>query len=262
MSLSEKNYLVLKPTLDFDGLQLDSKILLSVVVDTNKYIQELYKLFDEIEFDIFDVLGQRNLSGVVGEIFSRFYCLAFSDFVLNPHPDGRPDILNITVPEVKNYFDDFCFEINQGKKTPVKSNLSPFKYKGIEVKCTIGDKVSNYKKKLKESTGLDSLEIGTPRVNYLSSMQFWAHHKHSNSLLGLYYDYYENSECLPQILAVFYSELVADDWYDVSVGKPGSKKTSNTSLRPEGKKKLFDGTIISINNETYIEKFRKVGLAV
>ena len=51
-----------------------------------------------------------------------------------------------------------------------------------------------------------------------------------------------------------------EDWHAVSVGKEGSKKTSNTSLTGQGKNKLFNNTKIVINDERYIQKLKSVGL--
>ncbi len=259
MSQSLCNYDIHKPELLVNSKTLNTQELLDVVTETNNYILQLTDLFTQMDFNLFEITGQRNLSGLLGEIFSTFFSMKFDDFVNNPHPDGRPDILDLSDDISKNYYTNECFQIIDGKTKPIKSKLSPFPYDGIEVKCTIGSQ-RNYKEILKSRIGSDTFNIGIPRIEYLSDLVWWAHHIHSKSLLGLYYDYYENVNFAPQIMAVFYSNLVSTDWSNVSLGNPNSKKTSNTSLTKNGKNKMKQNCLLSINDPLYYNQFKKIGI--
>lgn len=262
MSNSVENFIILKQQTPLANTQFNTRDILDVVVETNNYIIQLSKLVEQKNFDLFDVLGQRNLSGLIGEIFSKFFSRKFSDFVNNPHPDGRPDILHLANDETREYFFNECLQTIDGRQKPIKAKLSPFPYDGIEVKCTIGNTISNYKKKLEKETGKTTFEIGMPRINYLSDLVWWAHHTHSRSLLGLYYDYYSNENNIPQVMSVFYSNLDVKDWSKVSLGNPTSKKTSNTSLTKEGKNKMKQNCLLTINESTYITKLKQIGVSL
>lgn len=257
MSTNIKNFSIFNSDTPVADTILSTSDVLEVVIEANIYIIHLSNLFKEKNLDFFEVLGQRNLSGLVGEIFSRFFCKKFNPFVNNPHPDGRPDIIYLANKEIEDYYYKECF-ISSSK--PIKSKLSPFPYDGIEVKCTIGNHKNNYNRQLEIETGSKVFDIGIPRINYLSDLVWWAHHTHSKSLIGLYYDYYSEENYAPQILAVFYSNLNKNDWTNLSVGKANSKKTSNTSLNKEGKEKMKQNCLLTINNELYIDKFIEIGI--
>lgn len=260
MSNNTQNFRIINTDPIIANHNLNTELILEVVVEANNYIIELNKLFKEIDFDLFEALGQRNLSGVIGEIFSRFFVNKFNDFIINPHPDGRPDILHLSNENIHNYYHKQCFTNIDGKSIPIKSKLSPFPYDGIETKCTIGSPKNNYKLQLENNTGKKNFEIGMPRIDYLSDLIWWAHHTHSRNLFGLYYDYYQEEANLPQILAVFYSDLHVDSWAKVSLGNPDSKKTSNTSLNSSGKNKMKQNCLLVIDNIKYIENLKSIGV--
>lgn len=248
-----------------DILSNDTKISVDTIIQcinaTNLYINELVELFGSLNFDLFEVLGQRNLSGVIGEIFSRFFCQHYKNFVVNPHPDGRPDILNLNKKEALKHYQNNCFINMSGKLIPKKSELAPFKFSGIEVKCTVGSPTATYKKDLLADTGKRNFELGMSRIKYLSGFNFWAHHRHSTNMICLYYDYFQSAKYRPQILGLFYVNLDKEDWHVVSLGSDSGKKTSNTSLNTKGLNKLYNGLITIVNNQDYIEKFKQLGIA-
>lgn len=247
--------------IDFDHTSIPVSQIIEAVVDTNNYLISLDELFRKIGFNLFITLGQRNLSGVIGEIFSRFLAAKQNNLVNNPHADGRPDILNLDTEEIFRYYES-CFNNVGEKRMPIKNMLAPFKYGGLEVKCTIGDPITKYKKMLESKLGKSDFEIGIPRIEYLSNLNWWAHHTKSSNLLGLYYDYYEEYDYLPQILAGFYGNLNADDWRKVSIGKAENKKTSNTSLNILGKAKMKKNCLFYINDEIYITQLRSIDITI
>lgn len=246
---------------DGQKVYISKEQLLDATIRANNYLQKLSEMFVELNIDIYGVLGQRNLSGFIGEVFSNIIVKVEKNLILNPHADGRPDLLDLNTDVAKIYFEGHCIEEIDARVVPRRSTLAPFKYGGIEVKCSIGSPKTNYKKLLFEKLGTTNFELGIPRIDYLNTITYWGHHQSCENLLGLYYDYYEPAGCVPQILAVMHSELVKDeDWNAVSVGKEGSKKTSNTSLTGEGKKKLFGNTKIVINDKRYLQGLKQVGL--
>jgi len=258
--MNKKNYNVNVENIIYNEQTIGTDKVVDCINQTNSYIRLLSELFIELNFNLFEVLGQRNLSGVIGEIFARFFCKKNEGLISNPHPDGRPDILNLADSDIKKYFLNECFTNINGKSIPVKNKLTPFKYSGIEIKCTIGNPIGNYKKKLFELTGKKSFELGLPRIDYLAGFNYWAHHQHATNLLSLYYDYYEPANNLPQLLSASYTVLEKDDWNIVSVGKSTGKKTSNTSLNKVGISKLYDSCICIVDDPKYISKFKQVGI--
>ena len=154
-------------------------------------------MFDELNFDIYDVLGQINLSGFVGEVFSNSLVKIKKNLLLNPHADGRPDLLDLNTDTSQSYFDKCCIEEIDGRVVPKRSNLAPYKFGGVEVKFSIGSPKANYKNLLFESMGTTKFELGIPRIDYLNTITYWGHHQSCENLLGLYYDYYESAGCVP-----------------------------------------------------------------
>lgn len=262
MSKKTENFKIIKKDTTIVNCQFDTQDILEVVVEANNYLVQLSHLFHKMDFDLFQVLGQRNISGVVGEIFSRFFSKKFTDFKNNPHPDGRPDILHLGTEEVIEYYKNECFQQVNGRFIPIKSKLSPFPYEGIEVKCTIGNPKTNYKFLLNNDIGKKEFELGIPRINYIHELNWWAHHTHSRSLLGLYYDYYSQENNSPQILAVFYSTLDVTDWACVSLGSAKSKKTSNTSLNKLGRTKMKQNCLVMIDNPDYLTNLSRIGVSI
>jgi len=71
------------------------------VLDTALFKRALYdvdfvikKIMDDIPVDIFSILGMRNLSAFVGELFARSIAKEANGlFISNPHQDGYPDLL-------------------------------------------------------------------------------------------------------------------------------------------------------------------------
>src|SRR5690606_20381185 len=124
---------------------------------------------------------------------------------------------------------------------PNKRYLAPFSYGGLEVKSTIGTPINNYVKRLRIELGIDEFYVGIPRIDYLYSINYWGHHAGCDNLVGVYYDYCEKMDGSPQIMAVMHAVLDPDaDWNQLSIGKPGSKKTSNTALSASGCQKILN----------------------
>ena len=213
---------------------------------TNKYLAELPSIFDSTVFHFYTTLNQRNLSGFVGEVYKHVLKALCKDFIPNPHPDGRPDILHLRNEEIRKYFKEKCFDPKT--HAPIRDALAPFKYGGIEIKSTIGNtpKAGNF-------------PVGQPRVATITGLNYWAHHAHACTLLGLYYDYCASTNSSPQIKGIVYCEIAESDWHKVSIGRPDRKKTSNTSLNQTGVKKLKAALVMHSSEAEYVRAFKRLG---
>ena len=188
---------------------------------TDGFLAKVPSLFELSPLAFYTILNQRNLSGLVGEIFKHSLHKTVPGLTPNPHPDGRPDVLDLRTETAAAHFIAEC--VDPETRAPIRSALAPFKYGGIELKATIGD-----------ITGASEYGIGQSRAHLVKNLNYWAHHRHACDLLGLYYDFDETVNGLPQVKALFFATLGEDHWGAVSTGKPGKKKTSNTSLKKEG----------------------------
>ena len=92
---------------------------------------------------------------------------------------------------------------NNGKRYPIdKEHFSPFRYGGIEVKATYGSTPS--------ATVVPKPLIGEQRVNLVNSFDWKAHHRTTNHLLAVLWDFIDG---LPTYVAAFYQDnLVIEDW--------------------------------------------------
>lgn len=242
---------------------VDALTLVSVAKHANSYLHEVDKMCRECAVDLFVLMGQRNISGFVGQVFSHSFAACVTNFKMNPHADGRPDLLDLSTKPSKDHFINKCHEVVGGQVVPQRTLLAPFKFAGLEVKSSIGSPRPSYRSELLRLRGDSSLPVRTPRVSYLGSLNYWAHHTDFTNLLAIYYDYAEWLSGVPQILAAFYSPLnPPTDWNKVSVGKPGSKKTSNTSLTQRGQRKLLKGCLLVSQRAEYAEALRSVGASI
>lgn len=240
-----------------ESVKVKSSVVAEVTRKCNEYLANLRVMFSELGFDIYEILGQRNLSGFVGEVFVRSFSRTVDGFRYNPHADGRPDLLDIGANVAETFLEGKCFDADG---TAIRSFLAPFKYGGIEVKSTIGTPVHDHKKKLEELHGVKNFEIGMPRIDFLNSITYWGHHTSCENLLGLYYDYVAEHDFVPQIMMIMHSELeIEKDWNAVSIGKKGSKKTSNTSLTKPARNKLLNKIVVVTNSKVYVDRISGIG---
>lgn len=254
------NFIDYKKTILLNKYSLTSSDLISAAKETNKYIMNLVEIFSNIEFDIFYSLGERNVSGFVGEIYKNILASQHSVLITNPHPDGRPDILNLASSGAQNYYEK-CFEEINDRKNPIKSMLAPFKYGGLEVKCSVGTLDEKKSKDFISKNG-HPFSVYDSRVGYLNNINWWGHHVSEIDLLGLYCDYYEALGGAPQILAGCYAKLYSDDWRALSTGNPNKKKTSNTSLNKYGLKKMRNNCMFCVEDLDYQEQVKKMHIVL
>lgn len=254
------NYIDYNKTISIRNLTITSAELIDVANATNEYIKKLVDAFSKQGFDIFYSLGQRNISGFIGEIYKNFLASKIEVLCLNPHPDGRPDILSLDTEEIQQYYST-CFNTVNGRLIPVKDLLTPFLYGGIEVKCSIGSSNAPQTTRFYNDYG-HTFSLYEPRVGYLSGITWWAHHSSSSNLLGLYYDYYTAENNIPQIIAALYAELTSEDWNSVSVGDPNKKKTSNTSLNKQGLEKMKSNCLFCCSDNIYLTQLKAINFSI
>lgn len=260
--MNNYNVLYVNKKILVKGNSIPTVILAKAAYEANEYLQNIHSIFQDKNINLFEALGVTNISATVGEIYARFLCKQLSgELVSNPHPDGRPDVLTLFSKEAKNYYLKECFETKKTKKVPIKSKLTPFKFGGIEIKCTIGNFTKNkVEKYLKEIYNTESFPIGAQRVKFLENINWVAHHVQDVQLLGLYYDYVPECNNAPQVIAGFFDTLDASSWNPVSHGSADKKTTSMTSINSKAQKELKRNCVFMIDIELYKNKLSEIGV--
>lgn len=224
---------------------ISNENLIEAINFCNNSIRTLDGQTKQFDINIFEVLGMRNLSGMVGEYFAKSV-ERFSDGNLhsNLHQDGYPDLLRTNTIQRLKYYQSLYTEI-AGKKYPKdKALFSPFKYGGVEVKATCGSTPS--------ASVTPKPLIGEQRIDKLTSFDWKAHHRETNNLLSIFWDFIDE---VPTIAACFYcNDLTIDDWGKIVQPKlDGGRTTSVSIMTSAGVKKMCQGWIAVIDSEPYIE---------
>ncbi len=210
----------------------------------NTALKELSDSTKRFDINIFEALGMRNLSGLIGEYFARSVMqVSNGKLVSNLHQDGYPDLLLVDTADKKKYFRSLYTQ-KDGKKYPVdKEHFSPFKYGGIEVKATCGSTPPANK--------IAKPLIGEQRVRLLTSFDWKAHHRTTNNLLAVLWDFIDE---LPTYVAAFYqNQLVVDDWGKIVHPKEdGGRTTSVSIMKGSGVKKMCGNWVAVLNDDAYI----------
>lgn len=201
-------------------------------------------IFEKTEIPIKQILGLRNLSAFVGEVFNiSVKKVASEEVENNPHQDGYPDLL---------IMDDFgrnCW--NEVKnRLHEKAPFSPFAGGGIEVKATCGDLRSGSwftKKKIRKP------ELGETRQNWVTGYNWKAHHRETNNLVGLIWDFLNRK---PTIVAILYSnQLNEEDWGKTVTPKQGGGRTTSVSImNRNGISKMVAGLVSITDDISYRNK--------
>lgn len=208
---------------------LDPVIVLRAVRKTNIVTELLHDLSLANEIPIFDLLGMRNLSAFVGEIFkNELWKLSKDKFMPNPHQDGYPDLMALT-PEGRLYIEKNSARMSE------KSLWSPYPFGGVEVKATVGE--------TPRASELPKPGIGESRWPILKGADWKAHHQETNYLIGIFWDFIST---LPTVLAVFFrNDLTRADWRSVVKPKPGGGRTTSVSpMTRAGVKKMGKGWLV------------------
>lgn len=228
---------------------ISNENILSAINFCNQAIKSLDEQTKQIDINIFEILGMRNLSGMVGEYFVKsVQKYSNNNLHANLHQDGYPDLLLTNSDDKLNYLKTL-YEEKNGKKYPKdKSSFSPFKYGGIEIKATCGSTPSASK--------AQKPLIGEKRISVITSFDWKAHHRETNNLLSILWDFIEG---VPTIVACFYrNDLVIDDWGKIVQPKEnGGRTTSVSIMNSKGVSKMCKGWIAVIDMEEYITVLAK-----
>ena len=194
------------------------------------------------EVDIFGLLGMRNLSSFVGELFGSYFLKQSNGlFIKNPHQDGYPDLLLL---------DKFGKPLWQSlaSRAREKRPFSPFATGGIEIKATVGS-VPTPKELSKKK--MNKPDIGDQRVALLKGYDWKAHHRDTNNLIGVLWDFIDGA---PSIAAVFYSnQLNTKHWGKIIQPKEGGGRTTSVSIMTrEGVAVMYQGWLVVLDDDRYI----------
>jgi len=222
---------------------LSNNRILSAIQKTNTDIKSIN---DCAKIDISAILGMRNLSAFVGEVFgSNIIEFSNDKLIKNPHQDGYPDLLLIDTKERIEYFESIITREN-GKIYPKEKHLfSPYLHKGLEVKATCGNTPS--------ASIVPKPLIGESRIDLLTSFEWKAHHRETEILVGILWDFIDS---FPTVIACFFrNDLTIDDWGEtVTPTKGGGRTTSVSIMKQVGVKKMCKNWIAVIDDEKYIKK--------
>jgi hypothetical protein len=229
-----------------DRVVLRKEQIISAINYSNEAIKRLSDATSDFDINVFDSLGMRNLSSFVGEFFVKSIEKASDETLAkNPHQDGYPDLLFVDSIDKKEYLRTLLFE-KDGKFYPVsKSAFSPFSFGGIEVKATCGNTPS--------ASIVPKPLIGEPRISLMTSFEWKAHHRETNYLLAILWDFIDE---IPVITACFYrNDLTPDDWGNIIHPiENGGRTTSVSIMKQSGVKKMCSGWIAVLDDNEYIDK--------
>lgn len=216
-----------------------------LVLDGIDAAHSLLDQFAKFDVDVFGILGMRNLSAFIGELVAASI-IKVSDgrFIKNPHQDGYPDLLLMDDEGLAMWA---ALQNRRRDKAP----FSPFPGGGIEIKATCGS-VPTPKQLGKR--GLEKPSIGDCRKMMLSGYDWKAHHRDTNNLLSIFWDFVDK---VPQVIATFYRhDLSVDDWGAIVQPKEGGGRTTSVSIMTRaGVRKMFDGWVVMLGDDDYIRFF-------
>ena len=218
---------------------ISASVVMGAVNIAHGLIDELYAY----DLDIASILGLRNLSAFVGELVAGAVERVAGDQLRpNPHQDGYPDLLLMDDIGRREWE-----RLERAGRLSDKSPFSPFAGGGIEVKATCGAIPTP---KEAERRGIKRPMPGDERVGALTGYDWKAHHRETNHLLGVLWDFAAGR---PRIAALFYSdELDAEDWSEIVQPREGGGKTTSVSImRPSGIRKMYAGWICVIDDDRY-----------
>jgi hypothetical protein len=184
-------------------------------------------------FEIFDL---RMLSGLVGEIVVGHIAEFSGSCIRNPNIDGYPDLICADTASRRA-------EISHALHCN-PSYFVQYPHGGIELKNTFGTKGS----------GASDLLPGMTRVHSINRRLQWkAHHRRTNFLLGLFSDFIDGC---PQVVAAMFSDSLAEsDWSVKQEPKRGSAMTSFTVLQSSGHDKMRSRLLVCRDDPAYQDFF-------
>lgn len=219
------------------------KLSADIIKETIEGFDCVIERLQEVDVDIFGILGMRNLSAFVGELFAASLIKETGEqFLKNPHQDGYPDLL---------LMDKFGEPVWKSlvSRLREKQPFSPFLPGGIEIKATVGSVPTPGQLAKK---GLEKPDMGDERISLIKGYDWKAHHRDTNNLIGIYWDFINGA---PSIAAVFYSNALGiDSWGAIVQPKEGGGRTTSVSVMTRaGVKVMYQGWLVVLNDDRYID---------
>ena len=209
----------------------------------HELIDDLYA----VDLDVAAVLGLRNLSAFIGELLAAAMVQVANGYLqANPHQDGYPDLLLLD-RYGRSHWDRLEGRIDD------KAPFSPFEGGGVEVKATCG---SVPKPAICRRRGIERPDIGDTRIDAMTKYDWKAHHRETNNLVGILWDFWGGR---PRIVAAFYSaEIEQDDWGKIVQPQEGGGKTTSVSIMARtGIEKMYQGWVCVLKEGGYPEFLNK-----
>jgi hypothetical protein len=226
----------------------------TVVLDPKAFelaVNRAHDIIDQIsrfEFDIFSVLGMRNLSAFVGELYASSLIKELgANFMKNPHQDGYPDLLLLD-QKGKLLLDRLRSNGQIREKIP----FSPFENGGIEVKATCGSVPTP--DRCRRMGLAEKPDMGDQRIGVMSGYDWKAHHRETNNLAGILWDFIDG---VPRIVAVFFSSrLKPDHWGAIVQPKEGGGRTTSVSIMTrDGVRLMYEDWITVLDSDRRYREF-------
>jgi hypothetical protein len=203
------------------------------------------KITKDIPVDIFSILGMRNLSAFIGELFAKSLAKESNNqFIKNPHQDGYPDLLLMDKRGIELYG-----EIKARGGLRDKSPFSPFSNGGIEIKATCGSVPTPTQC---AKLGIEKPDMGETRIAVMRGYDWKAHHRETNNLVGILWDFLDG---VPHIVAVFFGNtLTENDWGKIVQPREGGGRTTSVSIMPRsGVSKMYKNWIAVKEDHRYVK---------
>jgi hypothetical protein len=170
--------------------------------------------------------------------------------MVNGHQDGYPDLCALTT-DGRAYIE----KIRAEGMGDAKKSWASYPYGGIEIKTTCGAVPTPTKTRKKPG-------IGDQRSNQLTGADWKAHHRETNQLLGLFWDFIDR---VPTVIGLFYrNDLTEADWGEVVMPttddasiEAGEVVVETAEGGGEPKKKAGRTTSVSIMTGAAVKKMGK-----
>lgn len=174
----------------------------------------------------YELLGTRNLGAFVGAVFAYSLQREMSDrLMVNGHQDGYPDLCALTAAGKK-----YVQQVRDEGMGDAKKSWASFPEGGIEIKTTCGAVPTPTKTRKKPG-------IGDERSAVLTGADWKAHHRETNRLLGLFWDFIDG---VPTVTGLFYrNDLTEADWGEVVV-----PTTTDGAVEVEDVEEGMDGEVV------------------
>lgn len=146
--------------------------------------------------------------------------------------------------ESKGYFDSITY-LEDGQARPKEKRLfSPYRYGGLEVKATCGSTPS--------ARIIAKPLIGQQRIGLLKNFDWKAHHRETNNLIGILWDFIGKQ---PVITGCFFrNDLSEEDWGNIVQPKKGGGRTTSVSImNATAIKKMCRNWVAVIDDDKYID---------